>query len=191
MKVSNPDKINFLAALIMSCFFIFGCENTDEEIKGVTSKRIGVEQAKGVSINYSILGKTKARITAPLMLRYQDTLPYLEFPKTIHVDFYNDTLTIESRLDALYARYMESENKVFLRDSVKVINLTGDTLYCRELYWDRSKTGKEFYTDKPVRIRTKTKIIDGTALEAPQDFSGWKISNPKGLLKVPVSEMPQ
>ena len=124
------------------------------------------------------------------MLRYQDTLPYLEFPKTIHVDFYNDTLLIESRLDALYARYMESENKVFLRDSVKVINLTGDTLYCRELYWDRSKTGKEFYTDKPVRIRTRTQIINGIGMEARQDFKEWHIIQSTGFIKVPASQFP-
>lgn len=189
-EFNNSDKIKFLAALIMSCFFIFSCENSDDDIRHATSNRIGVEQAKGVSINYSISGKTKARITAPFMLRYQDTVPYIEFPKTIHADFYNDSLVIESRMDARYARYMETEDKVFLRDSVKVINLTGDTLYCNELYWDRSKTGKEFYTDKPVRIRTKTHIIDGTGLDAPQDFKNWHILEPRGFVKVPASQFP-
>ncbi len=114
----------------------------------------------------------------------------IRFAKTIHADFFNDSLLIESRLDAHYAKYMESENKVFLKDSVRVINLTGDTLYCKELYWDRSKIGKEFYTDKPVRIRTKTHIIDGTGLDAPQDFKEWFIKDPKGFVKVPASQFP-
>ncbi len=47
------------------------------------------------------------------MYRYQDTIPYTEFPKKIHADFYDDSLTIESRLDAQYGRYMETESKVF------------------------------------------------------------------------------
>lgn len=183
-------KVKFLAALLPGCFFIAACENTDEEIKHVLSKRIGVEEAKEVTINYSVSGKTKARISAPVMLRYQDTLPYVEFPKKIHADFYNDTLIVESRLDAKYGRYMESQNKVFLRDSVRVINNTGDTLYCTELYWDRSNTGKEFYTDKPVRIRTKTHIIDGTGLDAPQNFKDWHIVEPRGFVKVPASQFP-
>lgn len=190
MKFINADKAKCLAALIMSCLFIFGCENSDNAIKDALAKRIGVEQAKQVTINYSISGITKARITAPIMLRYQDTLAYLEFPKTIHADFFNDSLAVESKLDAHYARYMENENKVFLKDSVRVINLTGDTLYCNELYWDRSKTGKEFYTDKPVRIRTKTHIIDGTGLDAPQDFKSWNITDPRGFVKVPASQFP-
>ena len=190
MKFTNPDKIKILAAFLTGSLFVAACENSPEEIKHATSRRIGVEEAKDVNINYSIMGKTKARVTAPLMFRYQDTVPYVEFPKTIHADFYNDSLIIQSRLDAKYGRYMETENKVFLKDSVKVINNTGDTLYCNELYWDRSKVGREFYTDKPVRIRTKTHVINGTGLDAPQDFKEWHIINPVGTMKVPASQFP-
>lgn len=191
MRFHNPYKINLAAVLIMGCFFIIGCENSEQQIADLTSKRIGVEEGKGIRINYSIGGKTKSLLTAPLMLRYQDTVPYIEFPKSIHADFYDDSLNIESRLDAHYGRYMETESKVFLRDSVRLFNRNGDTLYCNELYWDRNRIGNEFYTDKPVRIRTKTHIIDGTGLQAPQDFSGWSIFHPKGFIKVPASDFPQ
>lgn len=180
-----------MAVLLMGCFFINGCENSPEQLKELTSRRIGVEQGKEISINYSIGGRTKATLTAPILLRYQDIVPYIEFPKSLHADFYDENLTVESKLDALYGRYMETESKVFLRDSVRLINRNGDTLYCNELYWDRNRPGKEFYTDKPIRIRTKTHIIDGTCLEAPQDFSGWNICNPRGILKVPASQFPQ
>ncbi len=190
MIFHNPYKINLGAALLMGCFFISSCENSQKQLYDLTSRRIGVEEGKGISINYSVGGKTKAVLTAPVMLRYQDTVPYTEFPKTIHTDFYDANLIIESKLDALYARYMETESKVFLRDSVRLFNNKGDTLYCTELYWDRNRIGKEFYTDKPIRIRTKTEFIDGTALEAPQDFSGWNISNPKGYLRVQAADFP-
>jgi LPS export ABC transporter protein LptC len=191
MNFTNQYKIKLWAAFLTGCFFISACENSEKDIKDLASRRIGVEEAKGVSINYSINGQTKAKLTAPLMLRYQDTIPYLEFPKTIHTDFYNDSLKIESWLDARYGRYIETENKVFLKDSVRVINRnTGDTLYCNELYWDRSHIGNEFYTDKPVRIRTRTHIIDGTGLEAPQNFKDWHIMEPRGFVKVPSSQFP-
>jgi LPS export ABC transporter protein LptC len=191
MRFHHPYKINLGAALLAGCFFIGACENSQQQLDALTSRRIGVEEGKGIRINYSVGGKTKAILTAPVMLRYQDTVPYIEFTKTIHADFYDDSLTIESKLDALYGRYMETESKVFLRDSVRLFNRNGDTLYCDELYWDRNRPGREFYTDKPVRIRTKTHIIDGIGLEAPQDFSGWNIYHPKGFLKVPASEFPQ
>lgn len=91
-------------------------------------------------------------------------------------------------MDALYAKYFESESKIFLRDSVVVYNDEGDTLFCRELYWDRNQVGNEFYTDKPIRIRTPTHYIDGDGLDAPQDFKSWHIVNGRGTVRVPSAE---
>lgn len=178
-------------AFITGCFFISSCENSLDQLNQFTSKRTGVEEAKGVKILYTIGDKTNARITAPLMLRHQEAIPFIEFTKTIHADFFDDSLHVKSKMDAHYARYTESESKVFLRDSVVVFNTKGDTLYCNELYWDRKRTGEEFYTDKPVRIRTKTQIIDGDGLDAPQNFESWHIINGRGIVRVPSSEFPQ
>lgn len=179
------------AALIAGCFFVTACENSIEDINKLTSKGIGVEVGKDVKIIYSIGEKTSAVITAPLMLRHQEAVPFIEFTKTIHADFFDDSLRIESSLDAHYAKYEERESKVFLKDSVVVMNIKGDTLYCNELYWDRNKKGHEFYTDKPVRIRTPTQILDGDGLDAPQDFSNWHLINGRGIVRVSSTEFPE
>jgi hypothetical protein len=178
-------------AFIFLLFLISSCENSLDDINRITSKRSGVEVAKYVKILYSIGDVTKSRITAPLMLRHQEAVPYIEFTKTIHADFFDDSLRIESMLDAHYAKYLEKESKVFLKDSVVVINTKGDTLYCNELYWDRHRTGEEFYTDKPVRIRTPTEILDGDGLDAPQDFHNWHLINGRGIVRVSSSEFPE
>lgn len=191
MDCKLHHKFLFKAAFVTGCFFICSCENSLEDIEKITSKRIGVEEAKQVDIVYSLGDKTRAILSAPYMLRHQDTIPYIEFTKTVHTDFYDDSLRIESKLDAHYGRYMETESKVFLRDSVVVFNMKGDTLFCNELYWDRSKIGREFYTDKPVRIRTLTQIIDGDGLDAPQDFKSWHIINGRGLVRVSSTEFPE
>jgi len=192
MNFPNFNKFIFLkAALITGCFFVSSCENSIEDINNITSKKTGVEVAKDVKIIYSIGDETKSRITAPLMLRHQEDVPYIEFTKTIHADFFDDSLQVESRLDAHYAKYLETESKVFLKDSVVVINTKGDTLYCNELYWDRRRTGQEFYTDKPVRIRTKTEILDGDGLDAPQDFHNWHLINGRGIVRVSSTEFPE
>lgn len=92
-----------------------------------------------------------------------------------------DSLIKESKLDALYAKYYQSEHKIFLKDSVVVINMVkGDTLYCDELWWDQ-KT-ERFYTDKKVRIRTKTQVIDGIGMDAKQNFSEWNILKGSGRM---------
>ena len=187
--ISNFHR-KILAALVTGCFFLSGCENSQKEIDDLTSTRIGVEEGKDIILNYSTEGSTKARLLAPLMLHYNDSGSYIEFPKGIHGDFYTNTLQVGTTLDARYARYIETDSKVFLKDSVKLINIKGDTLYCNELYWDRNRKGQEFFTDKPIRIRTKEYIFNGQGLDAPQDFNSWHIVHPEGIIKVKKSEFP-
>lgn len=182
----------FLAAFTTGCFFLCSCENDLGEVQKINAKELGKDIAKNITTRYSIGGRKKAILTAPLMYKVQDTVSYIEFPNTLHVDFFNDKGdSIESRLDARYARYRESKSLVYLKDSVRVINVLGDTLYCKQLYWDRNRTGQEFYTDDTVRIRRKLQVIDGVGMEARQDFKEWHIIKPVGFVKVPASEFPE
>jgi LPS export ABC transporter protein LptC len=179
------------AVIILSCIFLWGCENDANKIKNLSAKKVGVEEARTVVLNYTIGGKTKAILHAPLMLNVAESVPYVEFPLTLHADLYNDSSKIESTLDAHYGKYKQYQSVVFLKDSVVVINMSkGDTLQCDELYWDRNRTGKEFYTDKPVRIRTKTEVISGKGMEASQDFRNWRILESVGTISVPAAKFP-
>lgn len=188
-------KINyniFCAALVSGCFFLYACENDQEKVNSIYQKKTGIEEAKNITLNYTIGGKTKAIITAPLMLNVQEVEPYIIFPNNIHADFYNTSDTIESKMDAKYAKYKQYQSLVYLRDSVVVVNMEkGDTLYCNELFWDRNRIGNEFYTEKPVRIRTKTETINGVGMEASQDFKNWHILQSVGSISVPSSKFPQ
>ncbi len=179
-----------LYALIICCFST-SCENDINKVRKLNQKNIAIEEAVDVKINYTIAGKTKAILHAPLMLNVQESTPYIEFPKTIHSDFYDEKEKKESKLDAKYAKYQQYQSIIFLKDSVVVINMVkGDTLYCDELYWDRNKNGREFYTNKPVRIRTKTEKINGVGMEASQNFRNWHILESKGSIAVPANKFP-
>lgn len=175
----------------MSCIFFCSCSDEQKKASPKGTRRTGVEEATNVVLNYSIGGNRKAVLTGPLMYRVQDTVSYIEFPKTIHVNFYAAADTIESKLDAKYAKYKDNQSIVYLRDSVRVINVKGDTLYCDELYWDKSRTNQEFYTDKPVKIRTRTHLINGIGMDARQDFKEWHIVQSTGFVKVPASQFPE
>lgn len=178
---------------LMAMLLLNACENNPEVVKGLSSKSLGVEEAVKVDINYSMAGKAKAKLLSPLMLRVQDTMPYVEFPKTLHVDFYNDSAKVESLLDARYGKYIETQSKVFLRDSVRFIGLkNGDTLYCDELYWDRNRPTYQFYTDKPIQIRTKTQIINGEGgFETNQNFTEKLVKRVvNSIIRVPNSQFP-
>jgi len=193
MRIFSSSYKFIRAALLTGCIFLCACENNAGVVNNLSKKRsLGVEEAKNVVINYTLGGKIKAILKSPLMLRVQDTIVYVEFPKTLLADFYSEQGVAESKMTSLYGKYKENESIIYLRDSVVVINFAkGDTLYCDELYWDRNRKGAEFYTDKPVRIRTKTQLINGMGMEAPQDFKDYFIKQVTGSLTVPSANFPQ
>ena len=173
-----------LAAVVLTCFCMLpACENDLKEVTALTEKRNSVEEGYQIESYLSQQSRVKAKLTAPLMKRYQIDTPYIEFPRSLHVDFFDDSLRIESKLDAHYGKYKESEQKVFLKDSVVIFNIKGDTLWCRELWWDQQS--QQFHTDKPVRIRQPDKIIFGKGLTAAQNMSWYTLTSVSGIIQVP------
>ena len=180
-----------ITALITGCFFFIGCENDEGQIDSLLKRKTGIEEGTKIESYLSQDGKMKAKLTAPFLLRHMVDTPYLEFPRSLHVDFYNDTLRIESTLDARYAKYRETERKVLLKDSVRVINIINrDTLETSELWWDQNT--QEFFTDKPVVVRQPDKTIYGkNGLKAAQNFTwyyfygttGTVLTGPDGILE--------
>src|ERR1700691_5402063 len=141
---SGKKKINYQSAVLFLLsaltFLCVACENNMKNIPALRKKKVGVETGKDIESYYSVGAKVKAKLTAPYMVRYLTDSPYVEFPKTMHVDFYNDTLRIQTKMDAKYGKYYQYANKVYLRDSVVVKNsISGDTLKTSELWWDERK----------------------------------------------------
>ena len=173
----------YAAALVMSCCFVSGCENTQEEIDALTKNKVMQEEAITVESYISQEGKMKAKLKAPLMLRVMADTQYVEFPRSLHVDFYNDSTKIETFLDSKYGKYFENLNKVYLRDSVVVITLKGDTLRCHDLWWDQNK--EMFYTDSIATYRNPgNDITGGKGMEATQDLKTIKFKIPLGTVRV-------
>ena len=157
--------------IVILFLFLVSCANKEADVQAIGQKRVGVDEANMIEAYMSAGGKMRARLRAPQMLRYQDTSSKVVFPKTMHVDFFQDSTegVVKSMLDARYGEYFEQKNMVYLKDSVRVMNTSGDTLFCAELWW--SQNDQKFYTDKPVRIHRPDMIMIGVGLSAPQDFS--------------------
>ncbi|MFN2437650.1 MAG: LPS export ABC transporter periplasmic protein LptC [Chitinophagaceae bacterium] len=190
--MTNNHKIHFKiqAALLIGCLFLLGCENDEETINAWTEKKLMVERATGITSLFSQEGIMKARLKAPLMLRYQADTISVEFPNTLQVEFFDSAIRVESWVNARYGKYFENFNKVVLRDDVRVININGDTLTTSELWWDQNQ--KQFYTDSAVRITGKDKRIrGGKGLVASQDLNEVLIKYPTGMLVINSNTLPQ
>lgn len=178
------------AVLFTGCFFLSSCENDKDKVKVWTEKVVMKEEAIGVDSYLSQDGKMKARLKAPLMIRVQDDTLYVEFPETLHVDFYNENNEVESRLDSRYGKYYEALNKVYLRDSVVVVTVKGDTLKSPDLWWDQNT--KMFYTDKfAIYHGIGKNIYGGKGLTATQDLSSVIFNQPTGTVQVSETGFPK
>jgi hypothetical protein len=108
-----PCKTSLLkAAILFSCFFFSACENDQQSIDEWTENKLMVEKATDVTSLFSQSGELRARLKAPVMLRYQSDTVVVEFPNSLHVDFFDSSRNRESWLDARYGKYFESLNKV-------------------------------------------------------------------------------
>jgi LPS export ABC transporter protein LptC len=180
------SKFIHAAAFISGCCFIYGCENDVKKIKELTDNKVMREVATNIESFLSQEGKMKAKLKAPLMVRVEADTVYVEFPNTLHVDFYNDSTKIETHLDSKYGKYFETQNKVYLRDSVVVINVKGDTLRSPDLWWDQNT--KLFFTDKYAIYHGIGKnIYGGKGLVATQDLNSITFNEPTGTVQVSES----
>ncbi|HOA36758.1 MAG TPA: LPS export ABC transporter periplasmic protein LptC [Flavihumibacter sp.] len=175
---------NWYRYTLFAAMLFCGCENSMEDIKKLTEKRDAVEEALKVESYLSQGGQMKAKLTAPVMNRHVTDSPYIEFPQSLHVDFFDDSTKVENQLFARFGRYRENEGKVLLRDSVVVFNIRRDTMRTNELWWDQNKG--IFYTDKPVDIHQPDKIVHSEGgLEADQSFNWYVLRQNVGTMAVP------
>jgi LPS export ABC transporter protein LptC len=182
-----------------------GCNDSPGPVAENASRKEVPEEGTNIQAYLSEAGlnmgqldaRVKGKLHSPYMLHYQRTdSPYFEFPKTLHVDFFKDSIfvqekpTIESQLDALYGKYLPNQDKVYLRDTVVVKNiLKGDTLHCKYLWWDQHT--QRFSTDDSVRINTPDKILYGTGMEADQNFRWYTIRHMTGIVLTSGNNMPK
>ncbi len=180
INLTSHIYLKIVVACVSSCIFFTACENNVNEVKALGSKVGGIDVGKDVTIYISNDGKITAKLMAPIMNKYLvDSGKMIEFPNSLKVDFYKDSLVVESKLSAKYANYIETENKVFLRDDVVVFNILGDTLWCKEMYWDQNTS--TFHTDKDVIVKQHNPIakIYGKGFEANQNLTDIHILKPQ------------
>lgn len=158
------------------------CVNDLKTVEELNATETGVEVAKDVeTFYYGPGGRLKGRLTAPLLHRYMLDTPVVELNHGLRVDFYNDSLQLQSILTAKKGRYWENSNDIIVSDSVVVRNREGKRLDCEELHWDPKK--QQFFTDKPALVTTADRTFYGAnGLVANQDFTWYELRNLKGTM---------
>jgi LPS export ABC transporter protein LptC len=146
------------------------------------------EQGKQVEILYTDSGFVQVRITAPVMNHFTFNVPepYTEMPNGVFIEFFNDSGKVKATMKADYAIRYERTKRTETRKNVKVVNVNGEILNTDKLNWDEAT--HKIYTDAFVKITTKKDILQGTGMEANEDFTEYEIRNISGTTTAPGEE---
>lgn len=173
----------------ISCL-LYSCENDMATVNKLTNQyEASSETGKDIEVLYSDLGKIKAKMTAPTMLRFHTREPYTELPDGLKILFYDPNGQVESQLTAGYGISYEKSDEMKVRNNVEAISVKGDKLNTEELVWNQKS--QKISSDKFVKITTKDEIIFGDGFESNQDLSNYKIKKIRGTIRLkesPVTE---
>lgn len=179
--------IKSLWTICLLSVLLSSCENDDRVLNDWTKQVRLKEEATDMESFISQEGKLKARIQSPLMVKESADTISMIFPKSLYCEFYDDSTKVESFLHARFGIYYENLNKVYLKDSVVVITVKGDTLTSPELWWDQNT--KLFYTDKYADYRSPgQQIVGGNGLEATQDLKRITFRSTTGTVQAPQAQ---
>ncbi len=179
---SRPLRI-YIFLFAFGLLALHACDDAlKREHQVYTQEDTVVEVGRDVEILYSDSAVVRVRITAPTMMNYQDRdNPRQEFPDGIKVEFLNPDLQVRSTLTSKFAVRQQDKGLVTTRDSVVLTTVQREKLETEELIWNE-KTEK-ISTEKFVKVTKPGEVIYGFGLEANQDFSFWKITVPKGIIR--------
>jgi LPS export ABC transporter protein LptC len=184
---SGGRNINRLVVFLLAgSVCLFSCENEIEKINSLTGNTTLPEvYGRNFEIIQSDSGRVRVRILAPEVYKYsQAEQPYIEFPRGMKAYFYDDSLKIESVIEAGYAKYFEAEMLWEAKNNVEARNLKkGEQLNTEHLFWNAEK--KTIYSNASSRIVTEQGTFYGEkGFEANQDLTKWKLKGSKGTVNV-------
>lgn len=176
----------FRATVLVTVAFLISCtgNHTVQELSelNVLKDSLSVEIANEVAITYTDSAVLRAIIKAPVMKRFPEKdNPRLEMPKGVHALFFDNLGDTSSKLDALYAMHYEKDDRIEIRDSVRVLNKKDEEIQTDELIWDKKK--RRVTSDKPVRVRIRNeKIILAEGFESDESFLNYKFTKVTGIV---------
>ena len=168
------NKLNAITALIVIALSVISCEKKVGTIQKIDILTLPSLTAKDFTTTYTDSGKLQLELSAPLMESYDKAeTPYSEFRFGINVLFHDGNKEPVASVIAKNPRYTHNSNLWELKDSVIVINESGDKLETEVLNWSEEKD--LIYTDRFVKITNEDQVIHGFGFESDSHLNNRKI----------------
>jgi len=184
--LQNSLRILKLLAVPGVFCLLYSCENDIEIINSFTNATLLPDiSGKKVEMLYSDSGKVKMQLNADEIRQFGKVeRPFVEFPKGIHVVFFDDSLQSKSEIIANYAKYYQDEKLWEAHGNVIAFNKeTGEKLNTEELFWD--ETLQRIYSNSFSRIESTSGILYGQkGFETNQKFKPIRLKSSKGTVNI-------
>jgi len=166
-----------LAAMFLSCA-------NDMEIvhKFIDAETEPDLLGENVELLYSDSARLQMRLITPLLKQFSSAQEQRrEFPKGIHVWFYENTGELKAEITANWAKQDLEKDLWEARSDVVLTNAEGQKLETEQLFWDPKKG--EVYSVKYTKITQKDgTIATGDTFTSNQDFSKWKLTRGRATI---------
>lgn len=177
-----------LSIVAVTAAMLFSCSKPDNGVMEQSAPMdVPDELAYDIEVLYSDSGSIRLKLNAPEIARFASLeKPYVEYPKGLHVEFYNELGEVTTRMSAEYAIQYQDKGITEAQRNVVVVNEEGEMLQTEQLTWDEKN--KLIRTEEFVRITTNNEQLTGYGLEADQTFSWYKIKKPAGVIELEEDE---
>jgi LPS export ABC transporter protein LptC len=172
---------NGVMTLFLACC-LAACGNDIEKTRIFESHTLPDSTITNAHIRRSENGRLQLLMTAPLVRQYSNPESKTEYPKGVHMRFFDGYNNPTGKLTARYAVQYDKRQITMVRDSVVIIDLrNGDTIYLQDLTWNQAE--HRVFSDKPLRSKNGDRITLGDRFESDDEFREPRIFHQRGTLE--------
>ncbi len=189
MRFSSQNISSLIKRLLVlpGVFFLtLSCENDIQRIQSLTNfESLPDISGENIEIIYTDSSRLEMVLRASEIKQYsKEKRPYIEFPKGIYVEFYDDSSKIEATMKADYALYYTEDKFWEARGNVFAENRKEkEKLNTEELFWDENR--KLIHSNSFSRIETEDGTFYGQdGFESNQKFTKWKLKGSRGTVNI-------
>ncbi|MDG3584055.1 LPS export ABC transporter periplasmic protein LptC [Galbibacter pacificus] len=160
--------LNIVTVIAVTMFF--SCEGNLKEVQKMTAQnKMPVGVAEDFVLKYTDSTKLKAVVSGPLYEDYTNqTFPFQEFPKGVHVVFYDDS-NQKSTITAKYAIFYSKSDLVDMKGDVVLKTYDGKQLLADQLFWDQKN--QWIFTEGPYTFNSPDLNMTGIGIDFNKEFT--------------------
>ena len=159
---------------------LFSCVNDLDTVKKVTyNPNAPDDVTENLSMYYTDSGYARVNVYAKIAETYSKPEHITKLKDEVKVDFYDEHGIVTTSLTAKYGEVNFTTGQMFVEDSVRLWNRKDKReLRTKRLTWNQRDS--TIFSNDDVVVKSPKGIGYGTSIKTKQDFSYYKLTEPRG-----------